>query len=439
LDCGEIALGWFAVLLGSWELEMRTALAAGGASVVVLLLMAGQAPAQAPAAARNAALPEGAGRAAVEASCGSCHGLNMITSGSGYTHAQWDELTATMVELAPEQKNEVLDYLAQHYPPSHNPRRANLVDGPLRVSFREWVAPQLGQRARDPVEAPDGSIWYVGQRSNTIGRINPATGQVREWLLPARALPHSVNVDAQGGVWYMGNGNGTIGRFNPETGEATEYRMPDPNARDPHTAEFDRNGIMWFTLQQSNMIGRFDPRTGETRLVTVQRPRARPYGIKIDAQGNPWVACNGGNCIIRVDPRTMRLTEIDLPEGSTTRRLDIAGDGMIWYVNSSLGRLGRYNPRTGEIREWPSPSGPNSHPYAIAVINGVVWYNEAAERPEPLVRFDPRTETFQSWPIPSGSLHAGMVRHMRATRDGNLLLHQGSTNRIILATLPPAR
>ena len=45
---------------------MRKALAAGGASVVVLLLMAGMASqAQAPVSARNAGLAEGAGRAAV--------------------------------------------------------------------------------------------------------------------------------------------------------------------------------------------------------------------------------------------------------------------------------------------------------------------------------------------------------------------------------------
>jgi virginiamycin B lyase len=357
---------------------------------------------------------------------------------SGYTREQWSELTSTMVALDPDTQREVLDYLAQHYPPN-NSRPATIVDGPLRVSFREWVAPQLGQRARDPVEAPDGMVWWVGQRSNTIGKLDPASGQMREWLLPARTLPHSVNVDAQGSIWYLGNGNGTIGRFDPATGAATEYRMPDPNARDPHTGEFDRNGIFWFTLQQSNMIGRFDPRTGETRLVTTGTPRARPYGIKIDAEGAPWVSCNGSNCILRVDPQTMALTTVRLPAGSTSRRLDIAGDGMIWYVNSSLGRIGRYDPRSGEIREWPSPSGPRSHPYAIAVIDGIVWYNESGVRPDPLVRFDPRTETFQSWPIPSGNLHAGIVRHMRATRDGHLLLHQDSTNRIILATLPPAR
>eukprot|EP00919_Chromeraceae_sp_WS-2016_P043728 GHVR01104394.1.p2 GENE.GHVR01104394.1~~GHVR01104394.1.p2 ORF type:complete len:100 (-),score=1.45 GHVR01104394.1:401-700(-) len=47
-----------------------------------------------------------------------------------------------------------------------------------------------------------------------------------------------------------------------------------------------------------------------------------------------------------------------------------------------------------------------------------------------------KNETFQSWPIPTGEgdaqIFAGIVRHMRPTRDGNLLIHQSATNRIIL-------
>jgi virginiamycin B lyase len=103
-------------------------------------------------------------------------------------------------------------------------------------------------------------------------------------------------------------------------------------------------------------------------------------------------------------------------------------------VNSSQGKLGRYNPKSGEIKEWPSPSGPKSHPYAIIVVDGIVWYNESGVRPDPLVRFDPATETFQSWPIPSGGVHAGIVRHMSAARGGDLLIHQSATNKIIQVT-----
>ena len=35
----------------------------------------------------------------------------------------------------------------------------------------------------------------------------------------------------------------------------------------------------------------------------------------------------------------------------------------------------------------------------------------------------------------SGGIYAGIIRHMRATREGNLLIHQSSTDRIILVTV----
>ena len=394
-------------------------------------------PVVAQAQSAASALPEGAGKELVEAVCTGCHQTNQITRSSGYSRAGWQELTSTMIDLSgsPEERDGITQYLATHFPPNTD-RAPRLMPGDAEIAFREWQVPTLGQRSRDPVEAPDGSIWWAGQWGNLIGRIDPATGEMTEYPLPEGAMPHTVTLDDAGNVWYTGNKNGTIGMLDPNTGEITAYRMPDPAAKDPHTAIFDRDGILWFTLQHSNMVGRLDPASGEIELGTMPTPDARPYGIKIDAEGTPWVACNGSNCLVRVDPKTMELTEIELPIPETTvRRLDIAADGMIWYVNSSQGRLGRFDPKSGAIEEWPSPSGPDSHPYALAVVDGIVWYNESGQRPDTLVRFDPQSATFQSWPIPSGGIHAGIVRHMRPTRDGDLLIHQSSTNRIILVRL----
>jgi virginiamycin B lyase len=107
---------------------------------------------------------------------------------------------------------------------------------------------------------------------------------------------------------------------------------------------------------------------------------------------------------------------------------------MIWYVNSGRGRIGRLNPKSGAITEWDSPSGPRSHPYSIAVLDGSVWYNESGMRPDALVRFDIATETFQSWPIRSGNVYAGILRNARITPQGTLLIHQTATNRVIEVT-----
>jgi virginiamycin B lyase len=386
---------------------------------------------------QEASLPDGAGKQLVERLCTGCHRTDHITRSSGYSSEGWQELTRTMIDLSgsPEDETNISHYLATHFPP-HTRQAPTLIPGEAQIAFTDWKVPTLGQRSRDPEQAVDGSIWWAGQWGNVIGRINPATGEMQEYPLPEQSMPHTVTLDQAGHVWYTGNKNGTLGKLDAQTGAITVYKMPDPAAKDPHTAIFDQHGTLWFTLQRSNMVGRLQPATGDIKLMTLPTPGSRPYGITVDAHGVPWVACNGSNCLVKVDPETMALTEIKLPIPETTvRRLDIAADGMIWYVNSSQGRLGRYNPQTGEIKEWPSPSGPKSHPYAIAIVDGIIWYNESGKRPDTLVRFDPQTEKFQSWPIPSGGIYAGIIRHMRPTREGNLLIHQSSTNRILLVTL----
>lgn len=384
------------------------------------------------------ALPDGDGKELVEGVCGSCHGASIIERSSGYTREDWRLLTSTMVDLSNnlETQGRVLDYLAANFPPSAN-RAATAAKGALSIRFEEWLVPTLGQRSRDPVEAPDGKIWWVGQWRDILGRLDPQTGEMEEFRLPVGAKPHSVTIGPDGAAWYTGNRNATIGRFDPVAKTITEFPMPDKAARDPHTAEFGADGILWFSLQGSNMIGRLDPNTGDVKLVSSPRARARPYGVKIAEDGTVWVACNGANCLLRLDPETMEVAEIALPEdGTRVRRLDIDENGKIWWVNSGLGRLGRYDPSTGEISEWASPSGPKSHPYAIAVFDGAIWYNESGVRPDMLVRFEPETESFQSWPIPSGSVYAGILRHMRTSLDGKaLLIHQSGTNHIARVTV----
>jgi virginiamycin B lyase len=406
------------------------------ALVLAALLMASAAPALAQGGA-PAELPASPSRDLVQGVCTGCHQAGEIVRSLGYTRAGWNGLIATMVDLenAPDVRNEILDYLAAHFPPNAR-RPAVIIPGPYRLETKTWKALKLGQRARDPVEAPDGMIWYVGQFGNVIGRIDPRTDEVKEWDLPPNTKPHSVMVDRQGGVWFLGNGNGTIGKFDPDTGQSIVHKMPLPNAKDPHTGEFDSQGVFWFTLQQSDMIGRFNPATNETKLVSTKE-RARPYGIKFDKDGSPWVACNGSPCLYRVNRETMELTEIKLPlPGTTVRRLDIAPDGRIWYVNSGKGRLGVHDPKTGSITEWDSPSGPTSHPYGINVLDGAIWYNESGVRPDTLVRFDPETKTFQSFPLQSvNGVYAGIHRNGHVTRDGkSLLLHQSATNTILRVT-----
>jgi virginiamycin B lyase len=386
-------------------------------------------------------LPEGKGKQLVEGMCSGCHALQLLQTSSGYTRDHWRELVGYMVDMSksPAQQNEVLDYLTTNFPPN-NLRPAKQVPGNFQITVKDWVMPQLGQRTRDPIQAADGSIWYAGQFGNLIGRLDPKTGQIREYPLPPNSMPHTVQLDPKGRPWFSGNKNGTIGWIDPASGKPTIYKMPDPEATDPHTITFDKNGIVYFTFQAANRIGRLNPNTGEIKIVKAAEQRSQPYDIKFDREGMLWVSCNARPCLLKVHPETLAVTEIKLPHPATTvRRLDIASDGMIWYVNSGAGKLGRLNPKSGEIKEWDSPSGARSHPYGIAVLDGAVWYNESGVRPDMLVRFDIKNETFESWPIKSGNIYAGILRNARVTREGTLLIHQTATNRVIEVTPGPAR
>jgi virginiamycin B lyase len=129
----------------------------------------------------------------------------------------------------------------------------------------------------------------------------------------------------------------------------------------------------------------------------------------------------------------MEIREYVLPNAeSRPRRVAITSDDVLWYTDFARGYLGRFDPASGKIMEWPSPGGPKSQPYGIAAVNDVLWYSEAGVQPNTIVRFDPKTEKFQTWKIPSGG---GVVRNIDATKDGNLALACSGVNRIALVQL----
>jgi virginiamycin B lyase len=200
-------------------------------AVIAVLPVA--AVAQGQRGAQQVQLPAGAGQELVQGKCTQCHGLNLITNSAGFTREGWAALIPTMVALPPDQAATVYSYLATNFPEKRD-RRPSLVSGEATVKFTEWIVPTLGQRSRDPIEAPDGSIWWTGMWASLVGRLDPKTGQMKEYPLPPTAKPHSIVADKDGNIWYTGNSNATMGKLDPKTGKITEYKT---KARDPHSAD----------------------------------------------------------------------------------------------------------------------------------------------------------------------------------------------------------
>ena len=412
-------------------------------SLGVLLASAGPAAAQ--------AFPDGPGKEILEKKCSTCHAPEQVTT-FGRSAEEWHEVVINMIDLGAEVNEEeakvLVEYLAKNWPlkgakpaeekpvekpaePTPAPQAAPGAVAPVsshtpKVSFKEFTTPA---RPHDALAASDGSIWYTSQMGNVLGRVDPKTGQVREFALKTPASgPHDLTEDNAGNIWYTGHSKGLIGKLDPRTGQVTEYPMPDPAATDPHSLVFDRQGMLWFTVTGANLIGRLNPANGELTLRNSPTTKSAPYVIVVNSKGVPHFVEFGSNKIASIDPANFTIREWTLPNAATRPRgIAIDAQDHIWFSDYARGYIGKLDPASGKVQEWQSPAGATSQPYGMAFHGGRIWYVESGVQPNAIVMFDPATERFQSWPVPAGS---GIVRNLSVTKDGHLAVAFSGTNKV---------
>ena len=69
------------------------------------------------------------------------------------------------------------------------------------VPTNEWQVPWGAQgRPRDPFAAADGHVYFVGQNGNYIARLDPKSGEFKQYTIDAGTNPHNLIVDNSGMV-----------------------------------------------------------------------------------------------------------------------------------------------------------------------------------------------------------------------------------------------
>jgi virginiamycin B lyase len=296
------------------------------------------------------------------------------------------------------------------------------------VQIMEWTVPWEKSRPRDPDVDKQGRVWFVGQGGNYVAYLNPSNGQFKRYEIDAGTNPHNLIVANDGMIWFSGNRNGRIGKLDPETGKVTTYLMPDKEVRDPHTLVFDKN---------ANYVGHVVTRTGEIHLIKSPTAGSRPYGIVVDPKNRPWFVEFGTNKIAMIDAATMKIVEHNLPDSKThPRRIAVTSDGILWYGDYTRGMLGRFDPSTGAVKEWPLPSAGMSLPYAMTSDDkDRIWLVETGVQPNRLVGFDPRNSSWFSI-TPISKSGGGTVRHMVFHRPSRTIWFGTDANTIGRANVP---
>src|SRR4029077_18491228 len=120
-------------------------------------------------------------------------------------------------------------------------------------------------------------------------------------------------------------------------------------------------------------------------------------------------------------------TEYDLPrETIEPHDVIVDGDGIVWYSSFGEQNLGRLDPKTGKVTEYPVPEHKPGFPTGFLALrtdrDGNLWLGNMYQAT--IVKFDPKTTKFATWKLPPeqniDAAQVNMVSPQAAHVDGKV-------------------
>src|SRR5258705_3624486 len=176
-------------------------------------------------------------------------------------------------------------------------------------------------------------------------------------------------VEPRGNAWLTqgtGGPRGPLGKFDSKMLTYTEVPTPPGTAEEPFLNGLARGqgGQLWTIDAVNRRLLRIDSRTGEFNVFTVPKlkwgsPNAN--SISVHPDGTVWWAAIQANQLVSFNPTTQKFTDYYVPIGIKTGKraapygMAISGDGKVWFAINGFDMMGRVDPVTGKIEEFPIP------------------------------------------------------------------------------------
>ena len=335
--------------------------------------------------------PPGPGRDALERTCHGCHTVQFIPynypraySGgrAPKNKAAWAVTVDRMHKgpafgrkgkasifdpayLPPEDRDLLVDYLAENFPLEGKPRVVQLEIEPEldlaaleKAQFVEYLYHEP-EGKYDVWPWPhqidfdnDGNVW-LAYTSCCIVWFDPRTGEQKAY--EGHGGGHGIAVDqTDGTVWYSGD---VVRHLDPKTGLVDNWKIGEDRYLGSNTQIFDSKGNLWLSLLAAGGLGKWDRESNSIVWWEVPVLRSRPYGIIVDHKDKVWFADYHNGGVTRFDPETEEFKHFALVKdqaASAIRRLGVDSKGLIWagtwgsraFNNVKLFRL---DPDTGEV------------------------------------------------------------------------------------------
>jgi streptogramin lyase len=277
-----------------------------------------------------------------------------------------------------------------------------------RIIITEYDLPRATIAPHDVRTDAQGFIWYSNFVEPYLGRLDPKTGEHKEfaYTLPKPKFPTgalALEPDQDGNWWLAMMFQGGLMKFDTHTNTFHHYPLPPDLNVDtaqqsmvmPGQSQVD--GKVWTNDVNTHAILRLDLATGAYEKIDpfagmpigANREHS-PYGMTADSHNNLYFMDFGDENVGRVDAKTFRATIYPTPTAhSRPRRTMLDDKGRLWFAEFAANKLGMFDIEREDIKEWNAPT-PFTFPYDVHLDkNGTLWAGSMSS--DRVTRFDPET------------------------------------------------
>ena len=133
----------------------------------------------------------------------------------------------------------------------------------------------------------------------------------------------------------------------------------------------------------------------------VPTPKSRPHDPALAPDGSLWYTGQLANKLGRLDPKSGEITEYPLKtEGSGPHGLVADAQGNIWFTAAYKGYVGKLDPKTGAVTEYRMPDPRARDPHTpVFDQHGILWFT--VQNGNFVGQLDPKTGTVKLKEVPT--------------------------------------
>ena len=205
-----------------------------------------------------------------------------------------------------------------------------------------------------PVLDSQENVWFTFIEGDGLGKWDRNTRKIQVWRVPTKhSMPYGLDIGPDGTPVLAELYACRMAVFDTKTEEFTEYpALVDPPCKTRRLA-IDSKGIVWYGVFSQGKLGKINLETGERVEYDMASPFSEPYSIKLNRKTDLiWISDAGqGGAIVQFNSQTEKFTYYPTPRRSDMPKIDVSGDGHIWYSTRAIpnGGIGVLYPDKSQI------------------------------------------------------------------------------------------